>query len=124
MGPKRDWRDVEVTADTPCLLCGMQGRTERAHVMGRKFDRPKEGQKTRWVNPLDIVPLCGPAGDSQSCHYRYDHGQAGILHKLDFARQLRAVELAGSIELARRRLDPQDYHRRIDAARAEVLVAA
>lgn len=124
MGPKRDWSDVDVDADTPCLLCGMQGRTERAHVMGRKFDKPKPGRKTLWVNPLDIVPLCGPALDSQSCHYRYDNGLEGILHRLDTERQIRAVELAGSIESARKRLDPQDFHRAIEAARVEVRIAA
>lgn len=124
MGPKRDWSDVDIDADTPCLYCGMVGRTTRAHVSGRRFDRPKPGMRTRWVNPLDVVPLCGPVGDSQACHTRYDKGEIDLLDKLDLDRQLRCVELLGSIENARMRLAPGDYHRTIQAARLEVRIAA
>lgn len=88
--------------------------------MGRRFDRPrKPGGKTLWVNPLDIVPLCGPATDSQSCHGCYDRGEIDLLDRLDLDRQVRAVRLAGSIENARRRLAPLDYGRTIEAARRE-----
>lgn len=38
--PNRNWDDIDIDQMTPCLLCGMEGRTERAHVLGRKYDAP------------------------------------------------------------------------------------
>lgn len=122
--PKRDWSDIEITADDPCRICGICGRTERAHVSGRKHDRPKPGQTTLWVNPLDIVGLCGPATDHHSCHYGVDNGLIDLLDHLTTEEQVRAVEVMGTIEAARRRLAPSDFHRAIQAARVEVREAA
>lgn len=127
MGPRRDWRDVDIDQDTPCLVCGITGRTTRAHISGRKYDQPhpdRPESKTLWVNPLDIVPLCGPVGDSKSCHTRFDSGDLDLLDYLDPERQLRCVEVLGTIEAARVRLSPGDYHRAINAARVEVRMAA
>lgn len=125
--PNRDWSEVEIDHDTPCLYCGMEGRTTRAHVSGREHDRPhpdRPGSKTLWVNPLDVVPLCGPVGDSQACHTRFDAGEIDLLDRLDTDRQVRAVEVMGSIESARRRLAPLDYRRDIEAARVAARMAA
>lgn len=122
--PRRDWSAIDIDQDTPCLVCGIVARSTRAHVSGRKYDTPKPGRKTLWVNPLDIVPLCGPVGDSNSCHSRFDAGQLDLLDHLDTPRQLRCVELLGSIEAARLRLAPGDYHRAIEAARVAVREAA
>lgn len=124
--PDRNWDDIEIDHMTPCLICGIVGRTERAHVLGRRYDQPhpdRPNSKRLWVNPLDIVPLCGPALDTHSCHYRYDHGEIDLLDKLPFEQQVRAVSLAGSIENARMRLAPRDYHRYIVEARREVAEA-
>jgi hypothetical protein len=120
--PKRDWSDVEIDANTPCLVCGLEGRTERAHITPRARDE-KRG-KVRYVNPLDIVPLCGPSGDSHSCHHRFDAGEIDLLPYLSPEQQTRAVERMGGIENARMRLAPRDYHRAIQAARVEVELAA
>lgn len=117
MGPKRDWSDVEIDAMTPCLVCGIVGRTTRAHFFGRKYDQPKPGRKTLWVNPLDVGPLCGPVGDSHACHTRFDAGELDLLGYLTPEQQVRAVEVMGGIEAARRRLAPLDYDRTIVAAR-------
>jgi hypothetical protein len=114
---RRDWSDVEITRDDPCRVCGLEGRTERAHVSGRRFDRPRPGQTTRWVNPLDVIPLCGPAGDYRSCHYRFDHGELDVLEHLTSAEQVRAVEVMCSIEAARMRLAPSDYRSPMTEAR-------
>lgn len=125
--PKRDWSDIHVDQDTPCLYCGIVGRSTRAHVSGREYDRPhpdRPDSETLWVNPLDIVPLCGPVGDSNACHTRFDAGEIDLLDKLDSDRQLRAVEVMGSIESARMRLAPLDYRRDIEAARIEARLAA
>ena len=121
--PKRDWSDVDIDETTPCLVCGIEGRTTRAHVSGRRFDRPKPGRKTLWVNPLDVVPLCGPVGDSQACHTRFDAGEIYLLDVLDEPRRLRCAELMG-FENARMRLAPSDYHRVVQEARARVREAA
>ena len=120
--PKRDWSEVTIDAQTPCRVCGIEGRTERAHVAPRKHDARKG--KGRKVNPDSVVPLCGPALDPQSCHYRFDHGELDLLPHLTLAEQLRAVEDLGGIELARKRTAPSDYHRAIRAARESVLEAA
>ena len=118
---RRDWSEVTVDRLTPCRVCGIQGRTERAHVAPRKHDaRAGKGRK---VNPDSIVPLCGPSGDSQSCHTRFDRGELDLLPFLSLAEQLRAVEDLGGIELARKRLAPSDYHRAIEDARVAVLEA-
>jgi hypothetical protein len=120
--PRRDWSDVDIDAHTPCLVCGIEGRTERAHVAGRRYDE-KRG-KIRYVNPLDIVPLCGPTGDHHSCHHRFDAGDLDLLPYLDLPRQIRVVAQMGGIENARIRLAPSDYHRAIKEARERVLEAS
>lgn len=109
MGPRRDWRDITIEAADPCRVCGAEGQTERAHVSGRRFDEPKPGRKTPWVNPLDVVPLCGPATDSASCHFRFDAGILDLMPYLTAAEQVKCVENFGSIEQARMRLCPTAY---------------
>lgn len=119
--PRRIW-NTDIDRDTPCRICGLQGRTERAHVSGRAYDR-RQG-KTRIVDPETVVPLCGPFGDSQACHTRVDRGEIDLLPYLTVEEQARAVSDLGGIELARKRLAPTDYHRAIDEARREVLEAS
>ena len=109
MGPKRDWSSIQTDADTPCRVCGHSGQTERAHVSGRRFDKPRPGKRTLRVNPDDIVPLCGPATDSASCHFRFDAGVLDLLGHLTAAEQVKCVENFGSIEQARIRLAPTAY---------------
>jgi hypothetical protein len=124
--PKRDWRLIQTTRETPCRICGIEGRTERAHVIGRRADRPvllsPEIGKTKVlvVHPDSIVPLCGPTGDSHACHTQYDAGELDLLPYLTLKEQVRAVEDAGGLELARRRTAPLDYHRVIEEARKNV----
>ena len=119
MGPKRDWSDIQTVANTPCRVCGQAGQTERAHVSGRRFDKPRPGKRTLWVNPLDVIPLCGPATDSQSCHCRFDSGILDVLPYLTAEEQVRAVENFGSIEQARMRLAPTAYYVRKADSRLE-----
>lgn len=105
--PARNWEDAEEKRFY-CLVCGTPERVELAHVSGRKFDRPKkQGQKTLWVNPDDVVPLCGPF--PEGCHGNYDHYRLDLLPYLTVAEQVRAVECLGGIEAARRRLCPSEY---------------
>jgi hypothetical protein len=109
MGPRRDWSDITIEASDPCRICGAEGQTERAHVSGRRFDKPRPGKRIIWVNPLDVIPLCGPATDSQSCHCRFDSGVLDVIGYLTSEEQVRVVENFGSIEQARMRVAPTAY---------------
>lgn len=107
MGPKRIWTDARAKVEEAgcCRVCGIQRGLVAAHVTGRKFDKPKEGQKTRYVHPDSIVALCPP------CHEDYDAHNLDLLPHLFTAEQVKAVQDYGSIELARKRLCPSAYTR-------------
>lgn len=116
---RRDWSDARRKVDDEgrCRRCLRSDvRLEAAHVLGRRYDKPRvEGSTTKvlYVHPDSIVPLC------TSCHQLYDAHRIGILGSLTPAEQVRAVQDAGSIESARRRLDPLDYTDEMRQARIE-----
>lgn len=62
-----------------------------------------------YVHPDDIVPLCGPATDSATCHGRQHVFALDLLPLLSLAEQLRAVENLAGIENARVHLAPSQY---------------
>ena len=105
MGPKRIWDDAIAKRDLEgaCRICGIQRGLQAAHVTGRKHDKPRPGQKTLYVHPDSIVPLC------EVCHGEYDHHEIDLLPHVFLAEQVRAVEDMGGIELARKRLAPSAY---------------
>jgi hypothetical protein len=107
--PKRYWIDAhsKVDIEARCRVCGWEGDgLETAHIMGRKFDQPAHtGTRTLYVNPLDVVPLC-PVFAPEKCHHRYDHKELDLLPFLAPEEQTRAVEVAGGIEAARKRVAP------------------
>ena len=125
MTPRRDWSDArqKVQDEGRCRLCSATGiKIDAAHVLGRRFDRPRvEGSSTKvlYVHPDSIVPLCASTPDRVGCHYRYDAGEVSILAVLTRAEQVRAVQDAGGIELARRRIDAPDYRPAIEQARRD-----
>lgn len=104
---RRDWSAVTTDRHTPCRVCGSYGQTERAHVLPRQHERGKMVK----VNPLDIVPLCGPSGDWRSCHYAYDQHRLDLRPYLTDAEWERAVEVAGSEEAARVRVSLPEHKR-------------
>lgn len=115
--PRRDWKAAraKVEEEGECRVCGITRGLQAAHTVGRKYDRPRaEGLKTLWVDPDSIVPLC------PSCHGEFDAHETGILEHLTLVEQIYAVAVTGSIESARRRLDPLDYSRPVQDARADV----
>lgn len=120
MGPKRIWKDAraKVEAEGRCRVCHITRGLQAAHITRREFDRPKPGQKTRWVDPDSIVPLCPP------CHRSYDAHELSILAHLTHAEQVRALEDMNTIEAVRKRTDPLDYTRTMEAARRESLLEA
>jgi hypothetical protein len=80
---------------------------EAAHVIGRANDRPKNLEGTRlWVDPDAVIPLC------RDHHTAYDSHELDVLAVLTLEEQLRAVEDAGGIELARVRTCPTAYRDR------------
>jgi hypothetical protein len=62
-----------------------------------------------WVDPDDIVPLCGPNADPTTCHGKDHRNQLDLLALLTLPEQLRVVAHLGSIENARVRLAPTQY---------------
>ena len=133
MTPRRDWSDArqKVQDEGRCRLCSAVGvKLDAAHVLGRRFDRPRvagSSTKVLYVHPDSIVPLCSDqvVEDGQGsrvrvgCHYRYDAGEVSILAVLTPDEQVRAVQDAGGIELARRRVDAPDYRPAIEQARRD-----
>ena len=128
MSLRRDWSDArrKVDDEGKCRACGRPSAYDRtlqaAHILGRRYDRPRvEGSRSKvfYVHPDSIVPLCStPQGDG--CHQLYDAHRLSILSVLSLEEQVRAVSDAGSIESARRRLDPLDYSDKIRRARGAV----
>ena len=118
---RRDWSDARQKVDDApgCRRCRRSDvRLEAAHVLGRIYDRPRvEGSTTKvlYVHPDSVIPLC------PDCHRAYDAHEVGILERLEPAEQVRAVQDAGSIESARRRLDPLDYTPTMLTAREQVI---
>ena len=119
---RRDWSDArrKVEDEGRCRRClrppSYDRKLEAAHVIGRRHDKPRvEGSTTKvlYVHPDSIWVACS------DCHRAYDAKEIGILPFLTLAEQVRAVQDAGSIESARRRLDPLDYTEEIKRARAE-----
>ncbi len=114
---RRDWTHAraKVEVENKCRVCGRDPgrlareglRLEAAHTIGRGRDwaaaKQKPGSATT-VRPGDIVPLCGPATTTSTCHSKYDRHQLDLLPYLTEAEQVAAVEAAGGIEKARRRL--------------------
>lgn len=117
---RRDWSEARRKCDEEarCRRCLRSDvALEAAHVLGRRYDRPRvEGSTTSvlFVSPDSVIPLC------RTCHTAYDSKEIGILPFLTVEEQVRAVQDAGSIEAARRRLDPLDYADEIREARARV----
>lgn len=125
MALRRDWSDArqKVEDEGRCRLCSATGiKLDAAHLIGRRFDRPRvEGSSTRvlYVHPDSIVPLCanqvvetgGEARVRVGCHYQYDAGDVSLLSVVTLDEQLRAVQDAGGIELARLRLDRPAYRK-------------
>jgi hypothetical protein len=66
-----------------------------------------------WVNPDDIVPLCGPSIDKSTCHGKDHDNTLDLLPLLTPTEQLRVVLHLGTIERARVRLLPSEYPSKI-----------
>ena len=86
----RDWSDAGLKClnEGMCRVCG-RFSFEIAHISGRRFD--KDG----YVEPIDVVPLCGPFGDPEGCHTRFDNHQLDLVPHLTSPEITRAIGLLG-----------------------------
>lgn len=104
----RSWVDAlaKVQREGRCRVCGETRDLEAAHVVGRKHDPvvvgPRGGESI-YVHPDAIVPLCGGFTDN-FCHRAYDHHEIDLLPYLHIHEQVRAVEDAGGILSALKRV--------------------
>ncbi len=105
---RRDWRDAirKIEREARCRVCGETRDLEAAHIIGRVADPlvvgPRGGE-SRYVHPDAIVPLCGGFTDN-FCHGAYDRREIDLLPYLHIHEQVRAVEDAGGILSALKRI--------------------
>jgi hypothetical protein len=102
---KRDWKRAvaKVRKEGRCRVCKRPAGVEAAHTTGRENDEPGDDARVLLVNPDSIVPLCGPATDTRTCHGRYDAHRLDLLPYLSRDEQVQAVREVG-LEAAYRRL--------------------
>lgn len=115
----RRWGDAiaKVREESQCRVCqslgGWEdgdyvGELECAHIIGRKHDPihtgPRGGQY-RYVHPDSVVPLC------PRCHRDYDHYELDLLPFMFWPEQVRAVEDAGGIMSALKRISGRSCER-------------
>jgi hypothetical protein len=120
---KRDWISAraKVEQEGGCRVCGTNRRVEAAHIIGREHDRDSRNglvanrdPEAYFVRPDRIVPLCGPATDSTTCHGKYDAHRLDLLPYLTREEEAQAVADVG-LENARMRLCPSAYPSKVAA---------
>jgi hypothetical protein len=62
-----------------------------------------------WVNPDDVIPLCGPATSTGTCHGKDHAHQLDLAPYLSEREQQRVVKHLKTIEAARVRVAPSEY---------------
>lgn len=105
---RRDWREAQrkVEREGQCRVCGSERGLEAAHVIGRRHDpviQGPRGGEYRYVHPDSVVPLCG-GSVLNTCHPDYDARKLDLLPYLHLHEQVRAVEDAGGILSALKRI--------------------
>lgn len=95
---RRDWSAgrAKVEAEGRCRSCGAMWSLETAHIIGRSRDRRVGGIAV--VDEDSVIPLC------RGCHEAYDQADLDILPVLTVAEQARAVQDAGGMITALRRV--------------------
>lgn len=112
MALRRDWTKAreKVTAEGACRVCGARHGERRgsrlvtleaAHVAGRSHDRVGRSLVVL-VEPDDVVPLCGPFGDTRACHTRYDRHELDLLPYLQRSEEIALVAHLGIAAAVRR----------------------
>jgi hypothetical protein len=101
---RRDWAEAweKCLYEGRCRCCKSTEGIQAAHTIGRArqdvaITGPRGG-KYLLVKADAIVPLCG------SCHWKYDAHELDLLPYLFLPEQVYAVETAGGIASANKRL--------------------
>lgn len=94
---KRDWSKAFAKLETEgrCRACGDSSFLDMAHLAPRRFDAKvigPRGGKTLYVDPNNIIPLCG-SWSTNNCHSRFD------AHELDLSTYLTEEEKQHCIEV-------------------------
>lgn len=120
---KRNWSEAEGKRTEACRYCERTDRPiELAHVIGRTADKRSPVRllgrnwstpSTVWVHPDRVVPLCGPFGDPEACHTKYDHHEISLIGYLTLDEEAQAVHDALGLENARIRISPTSYRNKV-----------
>lgn len=96
---RRDWSSArqKIEREGRCRVCGSGEFLQAGHTISRAKQDVKDGAQLI-VKADAVVPLCAV------CHRKYDARQLDLLPYVTLWEQLCAVEAAGGIELARKRL--------------------
>lgn len=125
---KWDWSRANVKRASRCRVCKRSDRKiELAHVIGIKHDTRDsvittvDGKDIRLVTvlPARVIPLCGPAVDSGTCHQLYDSSRLDVWDFLDGAERAQAIVDAGSLGEALRRCAPLTWLDRVEVVDGE-----
>lgn len=134
---KRDWSIAnEFKRTKQCRACGkVTGQVkcfELAHVIGTEHDR-KDCSITEWeghsvrlavVKPARVITLCGPSGETGTCHNLYDSHRLDIWDFLTQVEKDQAIEDAGSLGQALHRCAPLTWLNRIELVDGQPLEVA
>lgn len=98
--PKRDWSAAreKIEREGVCRYCGDRVLLEAAHVTSREHDELGPDGRTFLVRPDSVIPLC------RRHHEAYDRHEIDLLPFLFLPEQVAAVQAAGGIAAANRRL--------------------
>lgn len=96
---RRDWLEAvrKIEREGCCRVCGSVEMLQAAHTIGRARQDIREGSKVI-VKGDAVVPLCEP------CHRAYDAREVDLLPYLHLHEQVFAVESAGGLVSAYKRL--------------------
>ena len=114
----RNWQAAREKVDLEgcCRVCGTTFRIEAAHVVAREHDASFPVRNEDWspydVAPDRIIPLCGPATDTTTCHGKQHAKTLDLLTHLTEPEQVQAVADAGSISTAYTLLMPSESPKR------------
>lgn len=104
---REDWQDANEKRGA-CRVCGTWEGVELAHTIGKARQNEERvgprGGVCMYVPPDAVVPLCGPATTSSTCHGKLHAGTLDLLAYLTIEEQLNAVEASDGIYLAMQKL--------------------
>lgn len=106
--PRCSWQAAirKLEREGACRVCGCTTDVQAAHTVSRQLQDVEvegpRGGRYLLVKEDAVVPLCGDFGNG--CHGKYDRRELDLLPYLFLAEQINAVEAAGGIASAYRRL--------------------